>query len=377
MNFMRLLPVAKQCFMNVPAGLYLGAAAMGVHVLATCLGSEFVYAIYHTTVFRIVRHGHDFTLGLLPWGSIYWVIGFLAFYLVFLTVVPRQERKAKKISLASKACRGVIHFGGFVLFLFYFLWGFEYYRPSLDKTLAIPPIAPDSVFLKNEFAEITALLCEERERFSAVTKTYPPFLEDSLRSLQESLLASWALPVYGRVRVRLLYPEGLLLRFATAGVYVPFVNEGHIDAGLHPLQWPFTMAHEMAHGYGFTDEGECNFIGLLTCMRSGDPWIRYSGLLAYWRYVYSDVAARHPVFANDIRSQLTEEVRSDMKGIRAQLAKYPNVLPEMREWMYDVYLKSHGVRAGVYSYNQLPLHIFRWKQSKYHFAFRRIERQNR
>ncbi|MCB0582976.1 MAG: DUF3810 family protein, partial [Phaeodactylibacter sp.] len=72
------------------------------------------------------------------------------------------------------------------------------------------------------------------------------------------------------------------------GLYFPFTGEGHIDAGLHPLQKPYVMAHELAHGYGFGDEGTCNFLGYLACIGSDDPVIAYIGHLNYWRTLAAD-----------------------------------------------------------------------------------------
>ena len=74
-------------------------------------------------------------------------------------------------------------------------------------------------------------------------------------------------------------PNGILLRFNSSGVYFPFTGEGHVDNGLHPVSKPFTIAHELGHGYGFGSEDVCNFLGFLACVRSDNPAIRYAGYL--------------------------------------------------------------------------------------------------
>lgn len=55
--------------------------------------------------------------------------------------------------------------------------------------------------------------------------------------------------------MRVLEPAGCLLVFGTAGIFWPFSGEGYVDSGLDSLVIPFTMAHEFAHGFGWTDEG--------------------------------------------------------------------------------------------------------------------------
>jgi len=128
------------------------------------------------------------------------------------------------------------------------------------------------------------------------------------------------------------------LRFGTAGLYWPFVGEGNIDSGLHELQQPFTMAHELAHGYGITNEGVCNFIAYLACQNAENDFIRYSGLVTYWRYA----AIAYQGFEN--------------------LDKYPDIMPTFRNFAYDKYLKSQGISEGLASYSQIIMLVDAWER---------------
>ena len=60
--------------------------------------------------------------------------------------------------------------------------------------------------------------------------------------------------INGKIRCRQILPQGILLRISTAGFYNPLTGECNIDKGLHPLQKPFVMAHELFHGMGITGE---------------------------------------------------------------------------------------------------------------------------
>jgi len=66
------------------------------------------------------------------------------------------------------------------------------------------------------------------------------------------------------------------------GQYDPFAFETLLNASFLPFEVPRALAHEWSHAAGFGDEGDANLIGTLTCLRSSDPLIRYSG--AYWTY---------------------------------------------------------------------------------------------
>src|SRR5690606_10755435 len=162
------------------------------------------------------------------------------------------------------------------------------------------------------------------------------------------------LPGIGRVRVRQPWPKGILMRWSTAGIYIPQVAEGHIDRGLAAVQKPFTMAHEMAHGYGVTDEGACNFIAWLACRQSPDPAIRYSGALLYWRYVASEMP-REAV--DQALQKLPPVVERSLRVIRDNNRRYPDILPRLRDLIYGTYLRGHGVQGGLRSYHYVVLMV--------------------
>jgi len=169
------------------------------------------------------------------------------------------------------------------------------------------------------------------------------------------------LPHPGRVRIVKLQPKGSLLHFSTAGVYLPFLGQGHIDAGLHPITHPFTMLHEMSHGYGWTGEDACNFLALICAVNSTNDQVKYSGYFGYWRYL------RTQVFLLD-RSLFDLEYRigppsvmNDYKEILAYSDRYVEILPELRDLFYDSYLKSHGISSGLVNYCEMILLAYQWK----------------
>lgn len=99
---------------------------------------------------------------------------------------------------------------------------------------------------------------------------FDPLLQSSISRIQireavKKWLISQNFPVQGGVCGRFLLPEGWLFKFGASGVYWPFVGEAVLEHGLHPLRKMPALAHEMSHGYGFCDEGVCNFIAYAAC----------------------------------------------------------------------------------------------------------------
>jgi hypothetical protein len=178
-------------------------------------------------------------------------------------------------------------------------------------------------------------------------------MEEIMRENLVEALKEYDYPTPGKVRGWKLFPKGLLMRLGATGIYIPYVGQGHIDPGLHPLAQPPTMAHELAHGYGFGDEGTCNFWGYLACEKSNDPTIRYAGLLEYWREVAGLYNQRNPEAYQSFRETLPKGMIADVRAIREAMDRYPSFFPQFNRAFYDAFLKSQGVEEGVGSYSRV------------------------
>lgn len=247
-----------------------------------------------------------------------------------------------------------------VVVFFYLGWGFNYRQIPIQQRLGYDLQAVTPREVEDEFYRATAALAAEAMELPPALLTDEAILNGSvsdhdLRPEVAAALAELGLPHRGRVRVRQLWPKGFLLRWSTAGVYVPQAAEGHIDAGLASIQKPFTLAHEMAHGYGVTDEGACNFIAWLACTRARDPWVRYSGLLGYWRYAAAEMP--RDTVSRILKEVLPPVVSRSIALIKENDRRYPDVLPHLRDLIYSTYLRRHGVHGGLRNYNYVVLMV--------------------
>lgn len=128
------------------------------------------------------------------------------------------------------------------------------------------------------------------------------------------------------------------------GQYDPFAFETLLNAAFLPYEIPRALAHEWSHAAGFGDEGDANLIGTLTCLRSSDPLIRYSG--AYWTYGELPESDRR-------RIHLAPAVVADFNAGRERYLRYYNPRLFTISWsFYDRYLRANGVRGGVVSYSR-------------------------
>lgn len=262
---------------------------------------------------------------------------------------------------------GLLSVAGFLITLFLWLWGFNYGRIPVEDQLKLPLHRPS-------YEEIKADLLSETEAIKALRGAIPditdaplqiPYsrseLERKLRADLTHALRQSGYPTSGRVRGRWMYPKGIFLRFSSAGLYFPFTGEGHIDAGLIDLQWPPTMSHELAHGYGFGDEGVCSFWAYLACEQSTDPVIAYMGRLSYWRSLAIYYKIKEPEAYATFRAELPPGIIADLDAINANLEAYPDIAPKLRYQAYDAYLRAQGVKEGMENYSKVVLLVQAWK----------------
>jgi hypothetical protein len=251
---------------------------------------------------------------------------------------------------------------GLIVSLFYIFWGFNYNQISLQDRLGLDldKVTPEDV--EAEFIRATAVLQKEAaelpDHYTNDASIVGLKINDhDLRPDVEKALADLDVPNKGRVRVRQLWPDGFLLRWGTAGIYIPQTGEGHIDKGMLSVQKPFTIAHEMAHGYGVTDEGACNFIAWLACSQSRDKWIRYGGALTYWRYAAAEMPDEK---VDEVIHTLDPVVMRSLLLVRENDKRYPDIMPKLRDAIYSNYLKRHGVKGGLRSYNYVVTMVLQY-----------------
>ena len=140
------------------------------------------------------------------------------------------------------------------------------------------------------------------------------------------------------------------------GLYFPFTGEANVNVDQTACLVPFTIAHEMAHQRMVASEDECNFLGVLACVSSGNVVFQYSGYLMGLIYLTNALNDLSPELMNEVMGKtFTDELRRDWNDnyLYWQSLKSParEAASEAMDQVYDGYLKSQGQTLGLMSYS--------------------------
>lgn len=347
----------------------MGVAAMLLRLIFALL-PQLTEVIYSRGIFVGVRYVLDYTLGLLPFPLFYLLLlGLIT--LVFWKVIRRVKKGPGEGAWGKRLLRtlhGLAAWTGGIVFFFLFLWGYNYQRIPVEEQLVLAPqpLTDAQVYAAAERA--AHWLTESRTHLSpdtaALTDVHlPQDLPGAMRWELSQVLEREGFPTPGLVRVKPIWPGGLLMRFGVSGIYLPFTGQGCYPADMPTLDRPFTQAHELSHAMGFGDEGTCNFLAFLACEQSANPGIVYSGRLNYWSYISRDLYRLDPEAYENLRDSLPAGVRADLRVFRDYSRKYRSWMTGVGSRVNNSYLKSQGVQEGTGSYNRLVMLVEAWREA--------------
>ncbi len=341
----------------------LGLAALIIRWVAGLFPS-LTETYYSRTFFPVIRKIIDVSLSKLPFPSFYLFLSISI--LIFVGFILRIANNKGITNRFFFALRNSLNGLGLLMFFFLLLWGYNYQRVPVYEQIGISPTPLDEQLLLDEIKYTLQEL--ERLRTGIRSDTLPiediiPYsdLEKLVRREMEDNLLILGLNPAGRPRAREFYPKGFMRKMGIYGIYFPFTGESYIDPSLHPLEKPFTVAHELAHSYGVTDEGEANFIAWVVCTHSSSLLMQYTGQMRLFRYQLNDLYRINPESYETFVENVPSGIRNDLKSIRENILSIRPLFLELSKRSNDLYLKTQGVKSGVKSYAELPMLVYAWR----------------
>lgn len=306
----------------------------------------------------------DSSISRLPFPTFYLFLGTFSLLIgtsIYYLRINKGWKKKFQVSI-----KWLCNVAGLITFLFLVLWGFNYQRIPLYQQLKLQPVPLPLEELLEEIESTEQILIHLR---SAITKDTAaieeivPYdvLENTVRAEVQNTLRRLGYQVNGHPRTKAFYPAGFLNKMGILGIYFPFTGESYIDPALHGLEKPFTIAHEMAHSYGITDEGEANFVAWVICSNSEDSLLQYAGNLQLFRYQLNNLYKIEKGSYYKILRGLNIGIRNDIISIKRKAEEIKPISSAITRKSNDIFLKMQGVKAGIKSYSQLPMLAYAWR----------------
>ena len=272
----------------------------------------------------------------IPIGEIIYIVIIILYIYLFVKV----------ISFKLSDFLNLVAFSSILYFLFYFLWGLNYFKPSLV----------DKLNIKSEY-EFNVLDETINKVIFEINKESSFISEDINKSDIFNLINTTASNIK-----KSIIPD-IFLYQKVSGHYIPFTSEAIFVDKIPLVDMPIVILHEQAHQSGYANEGEASFIAFSKAINNKEPYIRYSGYFYALINLLNEISKKNSDKLDDYITKLDEKVISDIKKVQNFWSKYSNsFLDKAQNYIYDLYLKSNNQEAGIMTYGEVSLYIIYYYQ---------------
>ena len=250
------------------------------------------------------------------------------------------------------------------IFLFYSLWGLNYFKTPLLSKLDIGEIKYESLQttldrLIDDANEAHLLLGDEDSTLENLEfdkeKIISELKLDNIKKFDKISTTKFA--------KKSIIPK-IFLYQGVSGYINPFTLEAIVVEEIPSIDFSITVLHEQAHQLGYAAEEDANFLAFISSINNQDPLIKYSGYVFGLSYLLNEIQINH----NDDLSSFTDKINSgiieDINSRRKFWQKYSNnIINSLQNVLYDFYLKSNNQKAGIASYSRIVNHIINYYEN--------------
>ncbi len=299
----------------------------------------------------------------LSFGDIIYTIA--GIYLIRWVILNRRRfiKEIKSVLLDVVAAIALLYLA------FNLLWGLNYYRLPLHKTLGL-----EAEYTTEELLNVTDILIVKandlhaRINESDTIKVTVPYGKSELLKMSTE----------GFERLKLKYPSldpsprsvkrsiySIPLTYMGFGGYLnPFTNEAQID-GIIPLhKYPVTACHEQAHQIGYAAENEANFIGFLGAANNEDLYFRYAAHIFALKHCLYEVARRDADMFETKKTMLRPGIIKNYEEERLFWMSYQNPLEPIFKETFNTFLKANSQADGIKSYSYVVALLVNYYKSE-------------
>lgn len=313
---------------------------------------EFVETYYSNGIYPFTSKAMRYAFGWVPFSVGDILLGLLIIYIIRWLIVNRKRIiKDTKEWFIDVFCALSITY-----FAFYFLWGMNYYRLPIHKTLNL-----GVEYSTEELLEVTKkLIAKSNSIHFGITKSdttkvtipysRPEILKQTSNGYIE-LAKTYPQLAYSPRSTKICIYSLPQAYMGFSGYLNPFTNEAQVN-GLAPLyKLPDTAAHEEAHQIGYAAENETNFIGNLATIYNKDAYFKYSGYVSMLRDCLNEVYRRDKEQYAILIPSINVGIKKNYNESRKFWKSYENPLEPLFKSTYSTFLKANNQNKGIKSYS--------------------------
>ncbi|HHX62927.1 MAG TPA: DUF3810 domain-containing protein [Epulopiscium sp.] len=317
---------------------------------------EKVEQIYSSYLYPFIIKKIGSVTGLLPF-AIGEILVFTLIVIIIMGTLYALIKPGIVIKNAKKIFHVVIRVLGLAYILFYFIWGFNYFRQDY---MTLAEMSVESATLKdleNLTLEVIAKANEVRIGLNENEEGIF-FIEEDFKTLGKKAEDGFENYYVGERNLGGNYGKAKPLKISKwmsytgiTGIYFPYTVEPNVNIDIPHANIPATMSHEMGHQRGFAREDEANLIAYMACTNSPHPEFQYSGYYLALQYLLGDMHKQDQVLYSQVTLKISDAVKRDMNDEYDYWKSREGKAEEVATTLNDNYLKANNQGAGVQSYN--------------------------
>lgn len=285
---------------------------------------------------------------------LYTILGLtLVIYFVKIIIVIKDKKWMYLKKSLSYLFMGLSIF----MFVFYFVWGFNYFKKPIKERYDVENITLDELkALANYYLEQsrnTREITQENQNgvfifeLSEEELTHEILLSaKQIQKIQEVSMIKVTVPNLKKS----LYSTGFSY-LGILGYYNPFTSESQFNSNMPDTKVLFTQFHEVAHQWGYAPESEANFVGFLIGIKSLNPEFNYVANYKALRSILNKIVWEDPAFVECMLEQYSPKMKRDREFEIEIQKKYLNRADDAFSVLNEAYLQLNN-QDGLESYGQ-------------------------
>ncbi|WP_046744235.1 DUF3810 domain-containing protein [Kordia zhangzhouensis] len=313
---------------------------------------EFIETYYSNGIYPYISKTFRIVFGWIPFsiGDIFYTIAGILIIRYIYKNYRLFRKEWKRIALDTYIVITIVYFA------FHLLWGMNYYRLPLYKSLEL-----DRKYTTEELVSFTEKVIAKANTVQLqitqndTTKVEIPYKTSEIFTKTQ---AGYTNLSEQQPQFTFTHPSlktSLYSRFLTimgfSGYLNPFTNEAQINRKIPVYKFPVTACHEQAHQIGYSAENEANFIGCMAALYNEDIYFQYGAYNFMVWHCLKEVHNRDSKEYERLQKTLNLGIQKNYDEVRAFWNAHKNPLKPLFKYTFDQFLKANNQSKGILSYS--------------------------